>query len=47
MLIYVNGGVTTIKPGHEINGNTCVIWTDESSFTLFPTLGTSKEAYNP
>jgi hypothetical protein len=43
----------TIKPGHQTTGNACVIWSDESSFTLFPTSGkiyiwrTHKEAYNP
>jgi hypothetical protein len=53
MLGCVNDGVTTIKPGHQINGNARVIWPDESSFTLFPTSGrvyvwrTSKETYNP
>jgi hypothetical protein len=43
----VNDGVTAIKPG-----NACMIWSDESSFTLFLTSGTvyawrtPKEAYN-
>jgi hypothetical protein len=53
MLRCINNGVTTIKPGHQTTGNVCVLWSDESSFTLFPTSGrvyiwrTSKEAYNP
>jgi hypothetical protein len=53
MLRCVNDGVTPIKPGHQTTGNACVIWSDESSFTLFPTscrvyvLRTLKEAYNP
>jgi hypothetical protein len=48
----VNYGVTTITPGHQTTGNTRVIQSDESSFTLFPTSGrvyiwrTPKEAYN-
>jgi hypothetical protein len=52
MLRCVNG-VTTIKPWHQITRNAAVIWSDESSFTLFPTSGriyvwrTPKEAYNP
>jgi hypothetical protein len=29
-------GVTTIKPGHQKTGNTHVIWSGESSFTVFP-----------
>jgi hypothetical protein len=29
-----NGGVTTIKPGHQTTGKTCVMWSDELSFTL-------------
>jgi hypothetical protein len=42
----------TIQPGCQISGNVCVIWSDESSFTLFPTSGTvyvlriPKEAYD-
>jgi hypothetical protein len=53
MLRCINDGVTTIKPGHQAAGNTCMIWSDESSFTLFSTSGrvyvwrTPKEAYNP
>jgi hypothetical protein len=53
MLKFVNDGVTTIKPGHQTTGNARVIWSDESSFTLFTTSGrvyvwrTPKEAYNP
>jgi hypothetical protein len=27
------------KPGHQTTGNACVMWSDESSFTLFPTAG--------
>jgi transposase len=44
---------TTIKPGHQTTGNAFVIWSDDSSFTLFPKSGrvcvwrTNKEAYNP
>jgi hypothetical protein len=40
------------KPGHQTTGKTTVIWSDKSSFTLFPTSGrvyvwrTPKEAYN-
>jgi hypothetical protein len=47
----INDGVMTIKPGHQITGNVCMIWSDESSFTVFPTSGTvyiwrtPKEAY--
>jgi hypothetical protein len=46
-------GVTTIKPGYQTSGNARVMWSDESSFTLFPMPGrvyvwrTPKEAYNP
>jgi hypothetical protein len=53
MLKCVNDGVTTIKPGHQTTGNTRVIWSDESSFTLFSTSGrvyvwrTPKKACNP
>jgi hypothetical protein len=53
ILRCVNDGVTTIKPGHQTNGNARVIWSDETSFTLFPKSGrvyvwrTPKEAYNP
>jgi hypothetical protein len=49
----VNNGVTTIKPGHQTTGNARVIWSDESSFMLFPTSGrvyiwrTPREVYNP
>jgi transposase len=48
-----NGGVTTVKPGHQTTGNARVAWPDESSFTLLPTSGrvyvwgTAKEVYNP
>jgi hypothetical protein len=34
MLRCVNNGVTSIKPGHQTNGNANVISSDESSFTL-------------
>jgi hypothetical protein len=52
MLRCINDGVTVIKPGHQATGNAHIIWSDESSFMLFPTLGkvyvwrTPKEAYN-
>jgi hypothetical protein len=52
MLSCINDGVTTIKPGHQTTGNMCLIWSDELSFTLFPTSGrvyvwrTPKDAYN-
>jgi hypothetical protein len=42
-----------MKPGHQTTGNTCVIWSDESSFTLFHAScrdyvwRTLKEAYKP
>jgi predicted transcriptional regulator len=39
MLRCVNDSVTTIKPEHHTTGNVRVIWSDESSFTLFPTRG--------
>jgi hypothetical protein len=39
MLRCLNDGVTTIKPGHQAIGNARVIWSDESSSTLFPTSG--------
>jgi hypothetical protein len=29
--------VTAMKPGHQTTGKAHVIWSDESSFTLFPT----------
>jgi hypothetical protein len=35
----VNDGVTTIKPGYQTTGSAHVLWSDESSFTLFPTSG--------
>jgi hypothetical protein len=53
MLRCINAGDTTIKPGHQTTGNAGVIWSDESSFTLFLTSGrvhvsaTTKEAFNP
>jgi hypothetical protein len=52
MLRCVNDGVTTIKPGQQNTGILRVIWSDVSSFTLFPTSGrvyvwrAPKEAYN-
>jgi hypothetical protein len=52
MLRCVNDGVMTIKPGHQTTGNVHMIWSDELSFMLFPTIGrvyvwrTPKEAYN-
>jgi hypothetical protein len=44
--------VTTIKHGHETTGNTYMIWSDQSSFTLLTTPGvyiwrTPKVVYNP
>jgi hypothetical protein len=53
MLRCISNGVMTIKPGYQTTGNARVIWSDESSFMLFPTPGrvavwrTPKEAYNP
>jgi hypothetical protein len=40
LLRCVNDGVTTIKPEHQTTENARVIWSDESSFTLFPISGT-------
>jgi hypothetical protein len=37
MLRCVNDGVTTMKLGHQTSGNARMIWSDESSFPLFPT----------
>jgi hypothetical protein len=37
MLRCVNDGVTVIKHGHQTIGNALVVWSDEPSFTLFPT----------
>jgi hypothetical protein len=34
MLRCVSHSVTTTNPGHQTSGNACVIWSDESSFTL-------------
>jgi hypothetical protein len=51
MLRCVNNVVMTITPGHQTTGNTCMIWSDESSFMLLPTSGrvyvwrTPKEVY--
>jgi hypothetical protein len=39
MLRWANAGATIMKPGHQTTGNTRVRWSDESSFTLFPTSG--------
>jgi hypothetical protein len=39
MLRRINDGVTTIKPGHQTNGNACMICQMSSSFTLFLTSG--------
>jgi hypothetical protein len=42
-----------MKPGHKTTGNVRVLWSDESSFTLFPTSRSAyvwrrtQEAYNP
>jgi hypothetical protein len=53
MLRCANDGVTTMIPRHQTTGNERVLWSDKSSFTLFPTSGgiyvwrTPKEAYNP
>jgi hypothetical protein len=52
MLICVNNGVPTIKPGRQTTGRARVIWSGESSITLFPTSGgvyvwrILKETYN-
>jgi hypothetical protein len=52
MLSCVNNGVITIKPGHQTTGNMYLTWSDELSFTLFPTSGrvyirrTPKDGYN-
>jgi hypothetical protein len=37
MFTCINGGVTTIKPGHQTAGNMHAIWSDESSLRLLPT----------
>jgi hypothetical protein len=53
MLRCVKDGVTTMKHGHQETRNACLIWSDESSFTLSPTSGrvyvwrTPKDVYNP
>jgi hypothetical protein len=53
MLRCVNDGVTTITPGHQTTRNARVIWSHESSFTLFPTSWkvyvwrTPEKGYNP
>jgi hypothetical protein len=53
MLRCINNGVMTIKPGQKTTGNAHMTWSDESSFTLFPTSErvnvciTPKEVYNP
>jgi hypothetical protein len=52
MLRCINNGIMTIKPAHQTCENVRVIWSDESSFMLFPTSRrvyvwrTPKEAYN-
>jgi hypothetical protein len=52
MLRCVSVVVMTIKPGHQTTGSESVMWSDESSFALFPASGrvyvwrTPKEAYN-
>jgi hypothetical protein len=51
MLRYVDDGVTNIEPEHQSTGNACVMWSDERSFTLYPTsrgvyVYTTKDAYN-
>jgi transposase len=50
----IHGRATIVKPliiESNATVNACEIWSDESSFTLFPTSGrvwrTPKEAYNP
>jgi hypothetical protein len=35
MLRCINSSVTDMKPGHQTAGNSHVIWSNESSFTLF------------
>jgi hypothetical protein len=53
ILIFVNDGVTTIKPRHQTTGKACIIWSNESSIAPFPTSGrvyvwrTPKETYHP
>jgi hypothetical protein len=39
MLRCVNDDVTTMNPGHQVTGHARVIWSEESSFTPFPTPG--------
>jgi hypothetical protein len=39
MLRCVKDGVATLKAEHQTTENARVIWTDESSFTLFSTSG--------
>jgi hypothetical protein len=39
VLRCVNNSVTTTKPGYQTTGSTHVIWSNESSFTLFLTSG--------
>jgi hypothetical protein len=43
LLRCVNDGVTTIRPGHQTTGNARVMWSGESSFTLFPKWITFRE----
>jgi hypothetical protein len=53
MLRCLSDGVATIKRRHHTTGNSGVIWTDKSFFTLFPASGrvylwkTFKETCNP
>jgi hypothetical protein len=52
MFRCINDGVTIVRPGYQRNGNMYVIWSDASSFTLFPISGKvyiwrSPNAYNP
>jgi hypothetical protein len=52
MLRCINDDVTTITPEHQRTGNARLLWSDKSSFTLFPTPGrvyiwrTPNRAYN-
>jgi hypothetical protein len=39
MLRDANDSFTTVKPGHQTTGNASVMWSDESSFTVFLTSG--------
>jgi hypothetical protein len=52
MLRCVNDGVKTMKHGDQTTGNVYVVWSDESTFTLFSKSGgvyvwrTPEKAYN-